>query len=148
LLNNFNLIFSNNTLWTAIAAWFVAQFIKIIIEFSRTRKFEWSLLFSSGGMPSAHTAFVMSMTVMIGIGQGFDSAIFAVSAITTLVVMYDAAGVRRAAGQQAQVLNKLIATLEDPDVLFDTKLKELLGHSPAQVFAGAVLWIIMGVVCS
>ena len=138
-------IIYNRILWTAVFSWFIAQFIKIVIELIRTRKLNLFLLFSSGGMPSSHTAFVVAAATAVGIKEGLDSTFFAIAAVIAIIVMYDAAGVRRAAGKQAEVLNRLISTLDDPDVLIDQKLKEVLGHNPLQVIAGAVLGIIVGV---
>jgi hypothetical protein len=136
----------NTTLWVAVLAWAVAQLIKVVIDLCRFKKFNPSLMISSGGMPSSHSAFVMSLTASIGITEGLDSALFAVSAVVSLVVMYDAAGVRRAAGVQAQILNQLIASIENSGVKLDKKLKELLGHTPVQVFAGALLGLLVSAV--
>jgi hypothetical protein len=138
-------IFANRFLWAAISSWLCAQVIKIIIEAVRNRRFNPWLLLSSGGMPSSHTAFVSAIATAIGATEGIDSPIFAVCMILSLVVMYDAQGVRRAAGKQAEALNLLIASLEDSGVKIDKKLKEMIGHTPIEVAAGAVLGILVGV---
>ena len=142
----FTEIFANRILWTSILSWFIAQVIKIFIDLWRYKYFNKSLLISSGGMPSSHTSFVTAMTTSIGVGYGFDSPLFAISAIVSMVVMYDAAGVRRAAGKQAEVLNLLMIKLEDGGLKVDKKLKELLGHSPIEVACGALLGILVGLV--
>ncbi len=139
-------IYNNFILWVAVLAWAVAQLIKILLELRRTRKLNLHLIISSGGMPSSHTSFVTAMTTGVGLTEGFNSAIFAVSAIVSLVVMYDAAGVRRAAGKQAEVLNMFIETFESQGVKVDKRLKELLGHTPVEVAAGAVLGVLLAVV--
>lgn len=137
---------SNSVLWSSICSWAIAQFIKILIELIKTKKINTALIVSSGGMPSSHSSFVTAMTTSIGIKEGFNSSIFALSAVFSLVVMYDAAGVRRAAGYQAAAINMLFDRMEDQGVKLDKKLKELLGHSPVEVAAGAVLGILAAVV--
>jgi acid phosphatase family membrane protein YuiD len=139
---------SNAVLWTAIASWAAAQLIKIIIEWVRKRKFNAALIISSGGMPSSHTSFVTAMTTYIGIREGFDSPIFAISVVFTMVVMYDAAGVRRAAGHHASAINTLFESLEAQGLKLDKKLKELLGHSPIEVAAGAILGITVAIIAA
>ena len=141
----FSQIFANVTLWISIVSWAMAQIIKIIIYGAHNKKINWRLLFGSGGMPSSHSAFVCSMTTAIGINEGFNSSLFAVSAIMSLIVMYDAAGVRRAAGKQAAVINIIVENIEAQGIKFDGRLKELLGHSPIEVFAGALLGIFVSV---
>lgn len=142
-------LFANTTIWIAVCSFAMAQLIKICIELKKTRKVNLSLLMSAGGMPSSHTSFVVSMTTAIGFKEGFDSQLFAVSAILSMIVMYDAAGVRRAAGKQAAVINMMVASLEKEGITLDKKLKELLGHSPIEVGAGAILGILIAsLICS
>lgn len=136
-------ILSNKAIGVSIISWAVAQIIKIIIDWIEFKKFDIALAVSSGGMPSSHSSFVTALSTTIGIQNGFDSSIFAVCFVISMVVMYDAAGVRRAAGKQAAVLNVLITNAEKHGVKFDEKLKELLGHSPVEVAAGAVLGIVI-----
>ena len=133
--------FGNLPLWNAVIAWAIAQLIKILIALCKTRKLDLSLIVSSGGMPSSHTSFVTAMTATIGIAEGFGSPLFAISAVLSLVVMYDASGVRRAAGKQAEVINMIVESIENTGIRLDKKLKELLGHSPIEVAVGAVLGI-------
>ena len=136
---------SNNVLWSSICSWAIAQFIKILIELKKTKRINTALIVSSGGMPSSHSSFVTAMTTSIGLKEGFNSSIFALSAVFSMVVMYDAAGVRRAAGYQAAAINMLVDRLEDQGIKLDKKLKELLGHSPIEVAAGAVLGILVSI---
>lgn len=132
--------FSNRALGCAAAAWAVAQVLKVIIVSIASRKLTLSRLIGSGGMPSSHAAFVVSLAFAIGFQNGFQSSVFALSAVFAIVVMYDAAGVRRAAGRQARLLNRMVTELVDKRRLphYET-LKELLGHTPVEVFAGAIL---------
>lgn len=127
----------------AIISWFVAQALKVIIVFATEGKFNFSRFVGSGGMPSSHAATVCGLTVGVLRACGASSPEFAIAAVFSLVVMYDAAGVRRAAGQQAAILNKMIEHWDDADFV-GTKLKELLGHTPLQVFFGALLGILFG----
>jgi acid phosphatase family membrane protein YuiD len=130
-------------LWVSIASWFVAQLIKFLTELYRHRKVNIYFLLGTGGMPSSHTSFVTAMCTSIGLRHGFDSSFFAISAVIALIVMTDAAGVRRAAGKQAKAINLLFESLEDQGVKLDKKLKELLGHSPVEVAAGALLGVLV-----
>ena len=137
---------ANQVLWTAIISWFTAQVLKVILVLITSKKLDFSRFVGSGGMPSSHSSFVVSLAVSVGITQGFDSAVFAVCSCLALVVMYDAAGVRRSAGQQAKILNRIAAEWEKGDFSnTEKKLKELLGHTPIEVVAGAILGIIIAV---
>lgn len=146
LSNDIKEIFFNDILWTAICAWAVAQIIKVGIEYAKVRKIRTALFVSSGGMPSSHSSFVTAMTFSIGFAEGFASPMFALGAVVSLIVMYDAAGVRRAAGHQARAINTLFNFLENQGVELEKELKELLGHSPIEVAAGAILGIIIAIV--
>lgn len=137
--------FSNKIVGVSALAWFIAQLIKIIIDLIRTKSVDLKLLTSSGGMPSSHSSFVTSMATSIGLTQGFDSPMFAISFAFCMVVMYDAAGVRRAAGKQAAAINDIADIMENYGFKMDENLKELLGHTPVQVAAGAVLGISLAV---
>ncbi|MBE6013616.1 divergent PAP2 family protein [Anaeropeptidivorans aminofermentans] len=140
-----NQIINNSIFWTASFSWAIAQLIKIMIEFKKERRLSLALMISSGGMPSSHSSFVSAMSTSVGLLEGFDSTAFAICAVISMVVMYDAAGVRRAAGKQAEIINKLVANIENTGIVLDKKLKELLGHSPVEVAAGAVLGIVVSV---
>ena len=132
-------ILDNIYLWIAVNTWLIAQVIKVVNDLIVHKKLNMRRLWGSGGMPSSHAATVMSLTTVVGIVNGWDSAIFAVSFIFAIVVMYDAAGVRRAAGKQAKVLNQMI---EDKGMHMKERLTELLGHTPFEVFMGALLGIV------
>jgi hypothetical protein len=144
-LKYINQIINNSIFWTASFSWAIAQLIKIMIEFKKERRLSLALMISSGGMPSSHSSFVSAMSTSVGLLEGFDSTAFAICAVISMVVMYDAAGVRRAAGKQAEIINKLVANIENTGIVLDKKLKELLGHSPVEVAAGAVLGIVVSV---
>jgi len=132
---------SNVILLTALTAWVTAQILKTITAYWRHGKFNAERLVGAGGMPSSHTALVVSLASSVGFNFGFDTPIFAISSVLAGIVMYDAAGVRRAAGKQAKVLNKLVQDLTSVHTLRDIRLKELLGHTPLEVLAGAILGV-------
>ena len=133
-------IFTNKILLIAVLSWFVAQVIKVILTLVKFRELDFTRLFGSGGMPSSHASFTVSLAASVGFTTGFSSVEFALAAAFAIVVMYDATSVRRSAGEQAKILNQIVETMKN-DKISDTgkKLKELLGHTPIQVFAGAVL---------
>lgn len=140
----FNQFIHNTVLITAIISWFTAQVMKVILVFIINKKIDFGRIVGSGGMPSSHSSFVVSLAVAIGLTMGFDNPMFAVCACFALVVMYDAAGVRRSAGQQARILNQLVDNWGRGDFQdTDKRLKELLGHTPMEVFAGGILGIII-----
>jgi acid phosphatase family membrane protein YuiD len=132
-------IFTNKILWSAVISWAIAQALKIFTSLRQDRRIDWSKIMGPGGMPSSHSAFVTSLAVAIGLTEGWDSGMFAVSFVFAAVVMYDAAGVRRAAGRQARVLNQLMTIMLKEGHLPATKLRELLGHTPFEVVIGALL---------
>ena len=136
-------LFSNHMLVCALVAYFTAQILKIILNFINRHKLELSLILSSGGMPSSHSSTVCALCISSARVCGVNSAAFAISGVLSAIVMYDAAGVRRAAGEQAKVLNRLLEDLMsgDPE-LADASLKELIGHTSFQVFMGALLGIL------
>ena len=124
--------------------WFFVQTFKVLWELATTKKFNFKRIIGAGGMPSSHTAIVVSITTMVGKSQGVDSVIFAVSLIFSLVVMYDACGVRRQAGKQARILNDIINTPGLTTVQVREKLVEALGHTPLQVIVGAIVGFVAG----
>jgi hypothetical protein len=132
-------IFTNKILWSAVISWAIAQALKIFTSLRQDRRIDWSKIMGPGGMPSSHSAFVTSLAVAIGLTEGWDSGMFAVSFVFAAVVMYDAAGVRRAAGRQARVLNQLMTIMLKEGHFPATKLRELLGHTPFEVVMGALL---------
>lgn len=132
-------LLSNHILVSAVLAWAAAQIIKTVLAYRKTKELDLERLFGSGGMPSSHTAFVVAMATAAAMVEGLASSAFALSFILASIVMYDAAGVRQAAGQQARVLNRLIKQLRSEHILPERELKELLGHTPLEVLGGAVL---------
>ena len=139
-------IFSNKYIVGPLVLWFAIQTFKVMWDLITTKKFNFKRILGAGGMPSSHSAVVTSLAVLIGRNQGFDSPIFALALIFAFVVMYDAAGIRRAAGKQAQLLNKIVNTPGLSGVQVQEKLVEVLGHTPIQVFVGALLGIIVGII--
>lgn len=138
-------ITSNPIINATFIAWFIAQFLKVIIVLITDKKIDFSRFVGAGGMPSSHSSTVCALSVCVARMHGVASTEFAICFVFSLVVMYDATGVRRAAGQQAAILNKMITNwhTEDDDFL-EIKLKELLGHTPVQVIFGSVIGIIVG----
>lgn len=137
-------IFYNTILVSALTAWAIAQILKVAVSVILLRKLNFQLIFSSGGFPSSHSATVSALALGIGKYYGWDSPIFAVSAVFSMIVLYDAAGVRRAAGKQAEVLNQLVERLYPGPNSDQARLKELIGHTPLEVFAGVSVGIIVG----
>lgn len=136
-------IFQNIPLVAAAVSWALAQIVKVPLDYFFTRELNWHLLLSAGGMPSSHSALVIGLTWTLGLEYGFESPAFAVSAVMAAIVIYDATGVRRAAGDHAKVINRMIADLVEGHPLKDQELKELLGHTPRQVFAGIIFgWLV------
>jgi acid phosphatase family membrane protein YuiD len=127
-----------------LVAWAVAQVAKVVIASVRARRLNLRVLADPGGMPSSHSAICMGLTATVGKHLGWATAEFAIALIFSLVVMYDAAGVRRAAGRQAAVLNRLVEDLVHMRGVQETELRELLGHTPLEVLVGAVLGIAIG----
>ena len=139
-------IFTNKYLYIPVLLWFFIQLFKVIWDLVKEKKFDFKRILGAGGMPSSHSAVVCSLAVLIGKEYGFSSSIFALSLIFAFVVMYDACGVRRAAGKQAKSLNKIISTPGLTGVQVQERLVEVLGHTPVQVFVGALIGIIAGII--
>ncbi|PSR16874.1 acid phosphatase [filamentous cyanobacterium CCP3] len=137
-------ILNNHVLIVALIACFTAQVLKAFIELVRHRKLNLRVMVGTGGMPSAHSALVTALACGIGQTLGWSSPLFAATSVFSIIVMYDAAGVRQAAGKQAKVLNQIIDELfqEKPEIRED-RLKELLGHTPFQVIAGSILGVMI-----
>lgn len=133
----------NIVLMTAFTSWLVAQILKSITAYWKHSEFKKERLVGAGGMPSSHTSLVVSLATAVGIKDGWNSSLFAVALILAGIVMYDAAGVRQAAGKQAKVINKLVREVRAEHTIREDRLKELLGHTPLEVLAGALLGIIM-----
>lgn len=142
-----NELLSNRMILTAFIAWFLAQFIKLVLHFIANKEVKTHLILESGGMPSSHSSTICSVCVAIGNAHGYDSSIFALAMVMAIIVMYDAVGVRRATGEQGKVLNKIIDMMNINNK-FQTTLKEAMGHTPIEVFAGAILGIAVGILFS
>lgn len=135
---------SNSVLIAGFWGWFVAQSLKIFTKRYKFGVWDIKAVFDSGGMPSSHSALCMAVTTALGLEYGLQSPLFAVALCFSLIVMYDAAGVRRHAGKQAEVLNVVLSDLLHGHPASANKLKEVLGHTPLQVICGACLGIIVG----
>ena len=141
-MQDFGDILNNSVLYIAVITCLIAQASKLIIDLAKNRKFNVRVLVTTGGMPSAHSALVTSLATGVGQTAGWASPEFAIASIFAAIVMYDAAGVRQAAGKQARILNQMIDELFSKDHEFnEDKLKELLGHTPFQVIVGSILGI-------
>ncbi|MGA7193813.1 MAG: divergent PAP2 family protein [Anaerolineales bacterium] len=132
-------IFNNVVLLSALVAWLTAQFLKIPMEYLRSRRWQWTMVFAAGGMPSSHSAVIIAATQAIGLHQGYDSPLFALGVVISMIVTYDSAGVRRQAGKHAERINILFEELMRGQMPDEKELREVLGHTPLEV-AGGVLW--------
>ena len=144
-MNNFIGFIHNRYIYIPFLLWFFIQFYKLMHDLIRTKKFNFKRIIGAGGMPSSHSAVVTSLATLIGKYEGVNTPIFALAFIMAAVVMYDACGVRRAAGKQAALLNKIIETPGLTSVQVSEKLVEVLGHTPVQVFVGAIIGILAGI---
>lgn len=132
---------SNLSIWASLTAWFAAQLIKASAHWWKVREIDFHFFVSTGGMPSAHSAAVSALATSVGIRTGLDSPAFAISTLFATIVMFDAQSVRRAAGQQARLLNQIVAELFETHHFSKQKLAELLGHTRLEVGAGLLLGI-------
>ncbi|MFG6117024.1 divergent PAP2 family protein [Halobacillus sp. MO56] len=150
-------LFYNFPLWAAIIAILFAQGVKVPIRMIATRHFNPGLAFSTGGMPSSHSAAVTALATAVGLQEGFDSSIFGVAAVFSIIVMFDSTGVRRQTGEQAIVLNLLMSDFQrfvDEAKIWNKKqefekreeLRELLGHQPIEVFFGGLTGILLSII--
>lgn len=141
-MQEFEQIFQNQILLVSLLACISAQILKVVIELIRNGKVNIRFLFTTGGMPSAHSALVGALATGVGLEKGWSSPEFAIACLFAVIVMYDAAGVRQAAGKQARILNQIIDEFFQEGQNFnEERLKELLGHTPFQVFVGLALGI-------
>ena len=138
-------VINNKYLYIPLITWFCIQLFKVIYDLITTKKLNFKRIMGAGGMPSSHSAVVTSLATLMGKYQGVDTPIFAMSVVFAMVVMYDAAGVRRAAGKQARLLNKIVETPGLSGVQVQEKLVEVLGHTPLQVIVGAFIGIVVGI---
>ena len=144
--NDFLAFVQSKYIYVPFLLWFGIQLFKLIYDLCTTKKFNFKRIMGAGGMPSSHSAVVFGLATLIGKYEGVSSPIFAVSFILAFVVMYDACGVRRAAGKQAALLNKLIETPGLTGVQVSEKLVEVLGHTPVEVFVGALIGLVVGLI--
>ncbi|MGB8983543.1 MAG: divergent PAP2 family protein [Anaerolineales bacterium] len=140
---NLAALFQNKVLIAGLIAWALAQLIKIPLDYLRTRRWNWALLFTTGGMPSSHSALVTATTLAIGLYLGFDSPIFALGVAVTMIVTYDAAGVRQQAGIHAQRINVIFEELLRGHPVTEKDLKIVLGHTPLEVTGGILLGLVV-----
>ncbi len=139
-----NALFDNRILVAAFLAWAIAQLLKTMLDLIQQRKLILSRLVSSGGMPSSHSALVTGLATATGHVMGVGSASFAIAVVLASIVMYDAAGVRRAVSIQARILNQMIDEAFQGSPMAEKRLRELIGHTPVQVFVGALLGVGVG----
>jgi acid phosphatase family membrane protein YuiD len=142
----FKEIANNRVLWSTLFALLIAHILKGLYYFIREKKINFKRFFGAGGMPSSHSTIVAALTTSVGIQTGWDSIATAISIIVSMIVMYDASGVRRAAGRQAATLNKIIDELFEEGEFHQERLKELLGHTPVEVIAGATLGVVIAII--
>ncbi len=139
-------VFKSSCFWSSLSAWMIAQFAKMLCDFLKTRRFDFRYFVSTGGMPSAHSAMVSGLATAIGMITGFQSPVFVISLAFALIVMFDASTVRRAAGQQAKLLNELIEEFIKEHRFTEQKLVELLGHTRLEVFMGMIIGILTAII--
>ena len=139
-------ILDNRVLLAAFIAWLVAQVAKTVYELIRYRKLRFNRLVSSGGMPSSHSALVSSLAAATARVTGIDSVLFAITFVLAAIVMYDAAGVRRAVSVQARILNQMIDEAFQGKPFAEKRLRELIGHTPTQVIVGGLLGVGIGLI--
>jgi len=136
-------VFENKALIAGLIAWSLAQVIKIPLDFFRTRRWNWALFFTTGGMPSSHSSLMTATTLAIGLYYGFDHPAFALGVAITMIVTYDAAGVRQQAGIHAQRINVLFEELMHGHPINQRDLREVIGHTPLEVAGGILLGLIV-----
>jgi uncharacterized protein len=143
---NFSDILQNKALIAGLIAWATAQIIKLPIDYLRTGKWNWSLLLTTGGMPSSHSSLVTATTLAIGLYYGFGNPTFALGVVITMVVTYDAAGVRQQAGIHAQRINVLFEELLRGHPINEKDLREVIGHTPLEVAGGIILGLLVAII--
>jgi acid phosphatase family membrane protein YuiD len=146
-MNNMNIqaIFQNYVFLSTIIAWSVAQLIKLPLNYFFTKRWNWALLISVGGMPSSHSALVTATATGVGLYAGFNSPVFALAVALAMVVIYDATGIRRQAGIHAQTINLLVEELLQGHMAPEKQLREVLGHTPLEALGGVILGLIVPV---
>ncbi|MFC1593913.1 divergent PAP2 family protein [Candidatus Omnitrophota bacterium] len=139
-------LISNQILWITLLAWTVAQLIKVLIGVIRKKRFDFRWFVGTGGMPSSHASGATALAANCGLYVGFDSAIFALAAVFAMVTMFDAQGVRRSAGVQARLLNKILDDIYWKGKIEESRLMELIGHTPFEVLVGSLLGLTIAIV--
>ncbi len=139
-------VIKNKYIVVPMLLWFGIQVFKVIYDLITTKKFNFKRIMGAGGMPSSHSAVLVGLATLIGKYEGVNTPIFAVALIFSFIVMYDAAGVRRAAGKQAKLLNQIVETPGLSGIQVSEKLVEVLGHTPIQVIVGAIIGVIAGLI--
>lgn len=129
-----------------VSAWILAQTLKITTGIIREKRFNFRWIIMTGGMPSSHSAAVASLATVVGLYYGFGSILFMMALVFSIIIMFDAAGVRRSVGRQASILNKIVDEISHGEQVQEKRLKELLGHTPIEVLAGAFLGIAVGLI--
>ncbi len=137
-------LLTNKYLWGPLLIAVLTQFIKFLVFLIKNREINVKKLIDMGGFPSSHSASVSALSIMVGLSEGFNSVLFGVVAFFSLIVMYDAAGVRKAAGEQAKILNIILDEMFHGHPISEVRLKELLGHTPLEVLSGAILGGLLG----
>ena len=137
-------IWENHALIAGLLAMIIAQLLKPFVHYWITHEWDFIQIISSGGMPSSHSSFVAATTLVVGLRSGFDSDIFAIGTMIAIIVTYDAANVRWQSGLHAQRINQLVRELFSGQPLSQELLKEVIGHTPRQVYAGVILGLIIG----
>ncbi len=136
----------NHILVVTLLAWAIAQTFKVALGVLRTKKFDFRWFIGTGGMPSAHAAGSSALATIIGLEYGFDTVLFALAAVFAMVTMFDAQGVRRSTGKQAQLLNKILDDIYWRGKIEEARLKELIGHTPVEVFMGSIIGILLAII--
>lgn len=144
--NFFIQIAKNKVLLATLLSWLVAQTLKVILGVIRQKRFDFRWFLGTGGMPSSHAAGVCALATAVGLTFGFYSSLFAVTLVFTIIVMFDAQGVRRTVGKQAEILNKILDDIYWRGKVSEDRLKELLGHTPIEVLAGTILGIVIALI--
>jgi uncharacterized protein len=140
---NLGPLLQNHVLWTGMAGWVLAQVLKVPFDLFKERRWNWATFFAAGGMPSSHSALVTSTAAAVGLHIGFDSPVFAVAVAIAMVVVYDATGVRRQAGKQAEKINILVEELLKGHAINQEHLREAIGHTPLEALGGVVLGLVV-----
>lgn len=145
MINFFIDVITNKVLLIVFISWFIAQTIKVFLGVIKEKRFNFKWFVGTGGMPSSHVAGVASLAASVGLNMGFNSIIFAVTVVFAVIVMFDAQGVRRATGKQAEILNTIVEDIYLMKRVKEDRLKELIGHTPIEVLVGALLGIFFAV---